>query len=340
MLYIPNENLDPALNLAMEEYILSGMNLREDVLFFFIDEPSIIVGRHQNTSEEINETYVKEHGIQVVRRLSGGGAVYHDLGNLCFSFIIPDNKRQTPDFQTFTEPVIHALNKLGAPVELSGRNDLLLNGAKISGNAYYHNTFGSVCHGTLLFDSDLSILSQALQVNPAKINSKGIKSVRSRVVNLKPSLPQISDVRALRQALIHEIFGDQDEIRIKEFNQADLDAIKQTANTRYRTWDWNYGKSPAYNVRCQKRFPFGNLDARIQVEAGFIRDIHLFGDFFTVEDPGIIEQNLNGIPYQPDALFNGLNLSESEKIFPGVNTGEFVDFLLKKIDCVDQDLIH
>ncbi|MHC1771848.1 MAG: lipoate--protein ligase [Flexilinea sp.] len=330
MLYIPNENLDPTRNLAMEEYILSGMSLNDDVLFFFIDEPSIIVGRHQNTSEEINETYVKEHGIHVVRRLSGGGAVYHDLGNLCFSFIIPDNKRQTPDFQTFTAPVVQALNKLGAPVELSGRNDLLLNGAKISGNAYYHNAFGSVCHGTLLFDSDLSILSQALQVNPEKINSKGIKSVRSRVVNLKSSLPEISDVRALRQALIHEIPGTQGLIQIREFSRADLEAIEQIANARYRTWDWNYGKSPAYNIRCQKRFDFGNLDAQLQVEEGIIRAIHLFGDFFTVEDPEIIEHSLNGIKYQSDTLSEALNLSEIEKIFPGINTGEFIKFLLKE----------
>ena len=150
----------------MEQYILSGLNLDEEILFFFIDRPSIIVGRHQNTIDEINLDYVKAQDIQVVRRLSGGGSVYHDLGNLCFSFILPFPNQPVPDFSSFTEPVIRALRTMGVPAEKSGRNDILVEGAKISGNAYYHNKFGTVCHGTLLFNTDLTVLARALNPKP------------------------------------------------------------------------------------------------------------------------------------------------------------------------------
>jgi len=329
MRFIPNENTDPAVNLAMEEYILSGMDLQENVLFFFIDKPSIIVGRHQNTHDEINESYVNTHNIQVVRRLSGGGAVYHDFGNLCYSFIIPHDQKQMTDFHTFTMPVVNALRNLGAPVALSGRNDLLLNGLKISGNAYYHNQFGSVCHGTLLFDSDLSILAQALKVQPEKFQNKGIQSVRSRVTNLKPFLPQFINIYAFREALLHEIIGKSEDICKTEFTASDLHKIDTIAKERYRTWEWNYGKSPIYNIHCKRRFQIGNVEVFLQTTDGIIQEIHLFGDFFTPEDPYQIEKELTGIPYESESLYRHLNRINFEKIFSGISTGEFVSFLTK-----------
>jgi len=329
MLFIPNENNDPAVNLAMEEYILSSMNLQENALFFFIDKPSIIVGRHQNTKDEINESYVNAHGIDVVRRLSGGGAVYHDFGNLCYSFIVPHDQKQMTDFRIFTAPIVKALVSLGAPVELSGRNDLLLNGSKISGNAFYHNQYGSVCHGTLLFDSDLTILSQALKVRPEKINSKGIQSVRSRVTNLKSTLPQFDDIYVFREALLHEILGFEGNISKTEFKLSDLEQIETLAMKRYRTWEWNFGKSPVYNIHCKKQFQIGNIEVFLHTINGIIQEIHLFGDFFTPEDPYQIERELTGISYGADSLYEHLSAIHIEKIFSGISTKDFMNFLLK-----------
>jgi len=272
---------------------------------------------------------VNTHNIQVVRRLSGGGAVYHDFGNLCYSFIIPHDQKQMTDFHTFTMPVVNALRNLGAPVALSGRNDLLLNGLKISGNAYYHNQFGSVCHGTLLFDSDLSILAQALKVQPEKFQNKGIQSVRSRVTNLKPFLPQFINIYAFREALLHEIIGKSEDICKTEFTASDLHKIDTIAKERYRTWEWNYGKSPIYNVHCKRRFQIGNVEVFLQTTDGIIQEIHLFGDFFTPEDPYQIEKELTGIPYESESLYRHLNRINFEKIFSGISTGEFVSFLTK-----------
>ena len=227
----------------MEQYILSGLNLDEEILFFFIDRPSIIVGRHQNTIDEINLDYVKAQDIQVVRRLSGGGSVYHDLGNLCFSFILPFPNQPVPDFSSFTEPVIRALRTMGVPAEKSGRNDILVEGAKISGNAYYHNKFGTVCHGTLLFNTDLTVLARALNPKPEKLSAKGVQSVRSRVTNLNGYLPGIKTTVEFRERLLSEIARDAKTI---ELNGADLANAEGIADERYRNPLWTFGTSPKY----------------------------------------------------------------------------------------------
>ena len=175
MIFVPNENNDPRVNLAIETYLLTEMPLDEPILLFYINEPSIIIGRNQNTIEEINKEYVDEHGIHVVRRLSGGGAVYHDHGNLNFSFIMPDDGNS-----------LHDLGVEGA--ELKGRNDLVINDMKFSGNAMYATNGRMFAHGTLMFDSDIDEVVNTLKVRKDKIESKGIKSVRSRVTNIKPFL--------------------------------------------------------------------------------------------------------------------------------------------------------
>lgn len=182
MLFVENEpNKDPRINLAIEEYLIRNVAPKEEILLFYINQPSIIIGRNQNTVQEINVDYVREHDIIVVRRLSGGGAVYHDLGNLNFSFIAPNSPGNFHNFQKFTQPVIQVLTKMGVPAELSGRNDILANGKKISGNAQYVSGPRMVSHGTLLWNTDLSIVGEALRVKQAKIESKGIKSVRSQI---------------------------------------------------------------------------------------------------------------------------------------------------------------
>ena len=330
MIWLPNENNDPAFNLAAEEYILSQLRPADDVLFFFIDRPSIIVGRHQNTAEEINAEFVRENEIQVVRRLSGGGAVYHDFGNLCFSFIFPDASKPAPDFETFTAPIVQAFNRLGVPAMLSGRNDLLADGAKFSGNAYYHNQSGSVCHGTLLFDSDLGVLTRALQPRPEKMSLKGIQSVRSRVLNLRDRwLQEIPDVKALRQKIVDYMAETQPSFTEMQVTTNDLNRIEALADARYRRDSWNYGESPKYNRRVQQRFPFGTVDARLWIDQGSIVEMRLFGDFFSAADPVKIERALAGVKFESTALAATLQAVEFETVFPSLTADLFSEFLLQ-----------
>src|SRR3954447_3269134 len=191
MLFIDNQkNYDPRINLAIEEYALKHLDINETYLLFYINEPSIIIGKNQNTIEEINTEYVESNGIHVVRRLSGGGAVYHDLGNLNFSFITKDDGESFHNFRKFTEPVVSALQKLGVNAELSGRNDIEDGGRKISGNAQFSTKGRMFSHGTLMLNSEIENVVSALKVKKDKIESKGIKSVRSRVANISEFLTE------------------------------------------------------------------------------------------------------------------------------------------------------
>src|SRR5690606_24904403 len=200
MLFIDNKGItDPQINLAIEEYALKNLDINETYLLFYINEPSIIIGKNQNTIEEINTEYVEKNNIKVVRRLSGGGAVYHDLGNLNFSFITKDDGESFHNFRKFTEPVIRALKKLGVNAELSGRNDIVVEGRKISGNAQFATRGRMFSHGTLMLNSEIDNVVSALRVKKEKIESKGIKSIRSRVANISEFLDQEITMEQFKQ---------------------------------------------------------------------------------------------------------------------------------------------
>lgn len=328
MIFVDNEKTtDPRLNLSIEEYLLRDLPLDDDILLFYINEPSIIVGRHQNTIEEINRAYVDEHHIHVVRRLSGGGAVYHDLGNLNYSLIMHGKHDDVINFKKFTAPVVKALQKMGIPAELSGRNDLLIDNRKVSGNAIYSTAQGLVCHGTLLFKADLTRLSEALNVKPAKIQSKGIKSVRSRVANISEFLSEPIDVETFKNRLLNSIFDDSDTIPRYQLTTQDWENIKKLANERYMTWEWNYGYSPSFNLQKLERFSCGEVDARLEVQDGRITNIHFFGDFFGREDTSGLEALLNNTRYERESLKRILEAVEIHRYFDGVTNQEFIDFL-------------
>jgi lipoate---protein ligase len=333
MIFVDNEKVnDPRINLAIEEYLLRSRLIEDDILLFYINEPSIIIGRYQNALEEINRDFVEAHGIHVVRRLSGGGAVYHDLGNLCFSLITRAGKEDSLNFKKFTAPVTRALQEMGIPAELSGRNDILVDGRKISGNAIYSTKQGIVCHGTLLLNTDLSVLSESLNVKPGKIESKGIKSVRSRVANIREFLDEPLEMETFRLRLLRGIFagdGDStiDEIPQYQLTSSDWEAIKQISNERYMTWDWNYGKSPAFNVQKIQRIAIGEIDARIQVQGGVIQSIKFYGDFIGQEDVSILERLLSGVRYDHESLEAALHGVDVTSYFGGVSNAEFVGFL-------------
>ena len=328
MIFVDNQDEhDPAVNLALEEYVLRQSTDGEDLLLFYINAPSIIIGRHQNTLEEINRDYVEQHGIYVVRRLSGGGAVYHDLGNLNFSFITssqPDNFR---NFKKFTDPVVKALQKLGVPAELSGRNDIVVEGHKVSGNAQYISKNRMVSHGTLLLNSDLSHVSDALNVQASKITSKGIKSVRSRVANISEFLSQPMTIEDFRAHMLAQIFEGVKDIPTYPLTEEDWKAVRQLAEERYRSWDWTYGHSPDFNVEKRERFPYGEIDARLFVEKGRIKTAKFYGDYFAELEPDGLENLLTGVRYDREDIRRKLEPVAIDRYFSGMDIKTFVQFL-------------
>lgn len=328
MIFVDNQNInDPSVNLALEEYLLRNLPAGEEYLLFYINEPSIIIGRNQNTIEEINTTYVEANHIHVVRRLSGGGAVYHDLGNLNFSFITAYQEEVFSNFEKFTRPVINVLREMGVPAELSGRNDIVVDGHKISGNAQYISRGRMVSHGTLLLNSDLDRVGEALRVKASKISSKGIKSVRSRVANICEYLPEPLDILEFRRRIIAGVFAGASPVPEYPVSPEDWQAVTALANERYRAWDWNYGQSPAFNIQKVKRYPAGEIDARIEVDGGMIRGIRFFGDFFGRQEVSELERALVGTRYEPTALYQALGRFDLTNYFVGMTLDELVTLL-------------
>jgi lipoate---protein ligase len=327
MLFIDNKGItDPRINLAIEEYALKNLDINETYLLFYINEPSIIIGKNQNTIEEINTEYVENNGIKVVRRLSGGGAVYHDLGNLNFSFITKDDGDSFHNFRKFTEPVVEALKKLGVNAELSGRNDLLAEGRKISGNAQFSTRGRMFSHGTLLFNSEMDHIVSALRVKKDKIESKGIKSVRSRVANISEFLKEKITIEEFRALLLQYIFEGK-EITEYVLTEEDWKRIHQLSKERYQNWDWNYGKSPKFNLQHSHRFPVGQIDVRLEVNKGMIENCKIYGDFFGVGDVSEIENKLTNVRYEKGELEEALKDVDTTYYFGKILKEEFINLI-------------
>ncbi|MFL6555825.1 MAG: lipoate--protein ligase [Bacillus sp. (in: firmicutes)] len=328
MLFIDNKGItDPQINLAIEEYALKNLDINETYLLFYINEPSIIIGKNQNTIEEINTDYVEKNGIKVVRRLSGGGAVYHDLGNLNFSFITKDDGESFHNFRKFTEPVVTALKKLGVNAELSGRNDLEVEGRKISGNAQFSTKGRMFSHGTLMLNSEIENVVSALKVKKDKIESKGIKSVRSRVANISEFLTEKLEIVEFRSLLLKNIFEGQAEIPEYVLTEEDWEKIHQLSKERYQNWDWNYGRSPKFNLQHSHRFPVGSIDVRLEVNKGIIENCKIYGDFFGVGDVSDIEEKLIGIRYEKGEIDKALADINTTHYFGNIIKDEFLNLL-------------
>ena len=329
MLYIPNTNHDPALNLAMEEYILTASGIQEPILFFYVNAPSIIIGRHQNTRDEINMNFVRENHIKIVRRCSGGGAVYHDLGNLNYSLINPGNNKNSGDFSVLLTPILEAFHELGLPAELGGRNDLLVDGAKFSGNAYYQNRYGCVTHGTILFDSDLQVLSKALQPDPQKLQAKGIQSVRSRVCCIKQYLPEINDVQELEAAIVRH-FAYKNNLSTRTFTGYDHQKSQELADSKYRTDLWTFGESPAFSFRRLVHQASGWIDFRADIRENELIHARFFGDFFCTREITPLEEALEDQPWDKTNIINALNGAKWDDYFPNYPLDDFINELFSE----------
>lgn len=335
MLFVDNqENTDPRTNIALETYLVENRLTDQPLLLFYINEPSIIIGRNQNTVEEVNQRYVEEHGIHVVRRMSGGGAVYHDLGNFSYCFI-QEEHGPARDFSVFTRPVIEALHQLGvAGAKLEGRNDLLIDGKKFSGNAMYIRNGRMTAHGTILYDADLDAVTAALKPRADKIESKGIKSVRSRVTNIRPYVAdayQHLNTREFRDHLLLRIFGVNSRADVPEYTLSTDDWAQVAAirAERFANWDWNYGRSPAFTSERYHKYPQGAVDFRFNVEqGGNIKEIKIYGDFFGVGDIADVEKRLTGIPYRRDAISAAFADIDTALYFGGIAAKDLIDQLV------------
>lgn len=325
MKFIENNSIDPHYNLAFEEYIFK--NLDEDFVLLWRNGPSIIVGKNQNTVEEINMDYVKENNINVVRRVTGGGAVYHDLGNLNFSFITKSHGNLI-DFKTYNIPIIKALEKLGVNCELSGRNDIVIDGKKFSGIAQSLIKGRVLNHGTLLFDSKLDTLSKALNVKRDKIESKGVKSVASRVTNIKPYIKDDIDVIQFKQVLLKNIFEYFNQpVEIYELSEEDRKNIQKMVDEQYGTWEWNYGSSPEFNYKGYNRFEGGGVEVRLHVVNGIIKNCKIYGDFFGKGDVNELEKILQGVKYDKDEINKGLQDVTIGEYLGRITKEEFIKLL-------------
>jgi len=335
MLFVDNqENTDPRTNIALETYLVENRLTDQPLLLFYINEPSIIIGRNQNTVEEVNQRYVEEHGIHVVRRMSGGGAVYHDLGNFSYCFI-QEEHGPARDFSVFTRPVIEALHQMGVTgAKLEGRNDLLIDGKKFSGNAMYIRNGRMTAHGTILYDADLDAVTAALKPRADKIESKGIKSVRSRVTNIRPYVAdayQHLNTREFRDHLLLRIFGVNSRADVPEYTLSadDWAQVAAIRAERFANWDWNYGRSPAFTSERYHKYPQGAVDFRFNVEqGGNIREIKIYGDFFGVGDIADVEKRLTGIPYRRDAISAAFADIDTALYFGGIAAKDLIDQLV------------
>lgn len=326
MLFVDNQNItDPRHNLALEEFLLRHVRIEEPILLFYVNEPSVIIGRNQNTLEEVDPEYVKENGIHLVRRLSGGGAVYHDLGNLNFSFIT-QGQRDLHNFARFTEPVIRVLNEMGLQAELRGRSDIFAAGKKISGNAQYASRGRMFSHGTILFDSDLAELLKAINPRQLQIESKAVQSIRNHVTNIRELMPEDMDITQFKQTLLHGIFA-ADEIPTYELSASEWEQVAQITAETYNSWEWNIGRSPKFNVQKTERYPVGKIDCRIDVEKGRIQGLKIYGDFAGKKEVAELESYLIGVRYDRDSLQSALANQNLNPYFGVLESDTFLDLL-------------
>ena len=322
MKYIESKSTDPGWNLAMEERLFEILPKGSECVFLWQNDNTIVVGKNQNTQAEINGDFVSQNGIRVVRRLSGGGAVYHDLGNLNFTFIADGGERI--DFGKFCAPMIETLRSFGLDARLSGRNDMTIDGKKFSGNAQYLNNGRALHHGTILFSSDLTVLSQALRVDRTKIESKAIRSVASRVTNLKEYLPEGTTLQDLKVRLLEHL-GELEPLTLTAEDEAAIGILKKE---RYDTWEWNYGRSPEHIVTNRRRIEgCGIVTVCCQVEHGIIRGLTIRGDFFGSRDISELEELLVGCRFQTEEIRACLDKADLEKYILGISKQELAELI-------------
>lgn len=321
-MYLETGSQDPFYNLSFEEYVLR--NRKEgNILILWQNANTVVIGQNQNAEAEINRSFVEAHGIRVVRRGSGGGAVYHDLGNLNYSFITDAGEAERLTLERFTRPIVEALKGLGLNAEASGRNDILVDGKKVSGTAQRLVSGRILHHGTLLFDSDPEMVAGALRVDPSKFQSKSSKSVRSRIGTIRSALKTDLELPAfwsyLKEALAP---GGLVETTLTPGELAEIQTLR---DTKYATWEWNFGRSPKFELSDKRRFSGGTLEVSLRVAGGYITDIAFLGDFLSLAPLEELEQALRGCPFRREEVSAVLARFPLETLFGTITGQEVLD---------------
>ena len=279
MLLIDNHNTaDPAINLALEEYCYRNLDVGHEYVLLYINQPSIIIGNHQSPFQEINAGLAAQKKIRPIRRISGGGAVYHDTGNLNFSFITDFGEEKLDYFKKLLQPIIETLRRLGLPAELAEKNNIVVDGKKISGNSQHANMRRMLSHGTLLFDAELDILRQVLQSNLQIVQSRAVASIPSSVTNISANLSRPMDMEEFKAELIGGLsrhFGEVDQCQLTD---SEWEAVHQLAKDRYRSWQWNIGRSPEFTVKHNFKLDSCDVETFINVKHGIIQNIQISGE--------------------------------------------------------------
>lgn len=323
MIFIVNHSHDAYYNMAVEEYFLDCHD--DDVFLLWQNKNAIVVGKNQNTLAEIDFEFCKENRIDVVRRLTGGGAMYQDLGNLNFTFI-KKGREWFSDFSYFIEPILDALHEYGVNATLSGRNDIEVEGRKISGNAQTVRGDKILHHGTLLINSDLSVLGRALRPDPEKIAAKGVSSVTSRVANVC-EFSDI-DVNAFVDTVCQKVCKRYPDTKMYNISAMEQEKIMKLADEKYRTWEWNFGSSPNYTFKNKARFASGTVQISLSVLRGKISDIVIEGDFFGMCDVSDIQTALCGVKHHECAIREVLSRFKIEDYFMGISEADILSLLL------------
>jgi lipoate-protein ligase A len=317
MFCIISNNTDPYFNLAAEEYFFKEFN--EDIFMLWRSEPAVIVGKHQNALAEINYNYVKNNDIKIARRLSGGGTVYHDLGNINFTFIVNGKEDQLVNFKRFIKPVLQVLHDLSVNAELKGRNNIMINNRKISGNAEHIFRERVLHHGTLLFNTRLDILNESIRVIPGRYRDKAVKSIREMVTNIEEYLHPGINILDFRDLLLKHVVTNYHNPIIYKLNNKDIEKISKLIEVKYSTWEWIYGYSPKYSLDCIYKTDIQDILFRIFVENGIIKDLEVKGIYdnekILLKLPGLIK----GLPHREidlnekaDKISEMLSISRAE----------------------------
>ncbi len=320
MKIIISQKTDAYTNLATEEFLLK--NSTEDIFFLYINSKSIIIGKHQNALAEINYKIISENKIPVVRRLSGGGTVFHDPGNINFCFITSGAKTELVNFKKYMTPIVEFLNSLDVNAQLGGRQDILIEGSKISGNACHVFKSRVMHHGTLLFNSQLGTLTQALKNDPLKFKDKAVKSVRSKVTNIQEHLKTEVSVEVFIHQLSEYIIA-QNGCERYELNDSDYTIIDNLVDTKFNTWEWNFGYSPKYELKKRLKAASGlRFEIRMNVTKGLILEVNVKSNAIQKNKVKELERSITNCLHQSGAI-----KASTKEIFDGWDELQQVELL-------------
>jgi len=312
-----NNNTKPSINLALEEYLLRQLDINHDYFLLYVNEPCIVIGRHQNIFEEVNYPLLRMRGIPVFRRISGGGTVYHDPGNINFSFITRYQKFKFNNYRLFNTPILQALQSLGLPAELNGRNDILINQKKISGNAQFTTHDRMVSHGTLLFSSQLDNIGTLLHASTAGYKSRAIKSVRAPVANISEMLDRSLDLEKFKKTIVQHVFSNQPDMPEYRLSPSDWRNVHSLAEKKYQSWEWNFGESPDFTFQNILKTPAGKIILELEIKKGHLAQIRISGNL-SDHLPADISRMLLGVRYHPEnilAVLKDLELNSDQENF-------------------------